>query len=677
MISNTSNSTAPTVGNSQNNVIDNSNQNNIGSFNNGSASTTTQNQISSKTPNISYQTSYDSLRSPNHSTLTKADEKSNLNNTKTQETQPEGKNSKISFPEIPLPLSKGGDENTLLTNAKSVLLLNPYFTNYDTIVSMGLVFKYLKGKGKEVHLLTYEKPNSIYSEVLSKFGIKEEDILYKLTPIAYTITLHDANDDIEVDFEKVDFNLTFKLYPKIHEIDFSKIRFGKEGALYDLLITFNTPEFNDVGVELANKIEHQYKRYDTLAIGNIVSEKQDQRYTHSKTKKISKEHYSLARFTQIYLEEKGYSLEHYEKKEVLNAIISNSRGISYLQKYLSDESLKKLTEENNINISEQYRKYYYIQDEKDKNLLKSALFNVKVDESKKVIYSFVTNEQLESNSLTEKDLKDLTHIPFNIPSKFRYAVFGYKYQSKIKMIVEGNDGAENYDFFSKYGGYGGKYSGMFIGDSNLSLEQNMSKLLEILPKFEEQNITSTLKSSPPSSNISNKAPTNSQLENDNNQTSHSENLPQENEPLNNLSPKVSDNQSTTKTDVNKSQGSASSYVGEYSDLSTKQELAQDLNNNSLQNSPLTNSSESVPLNNNSYGNNIPNDTKRDPKLNNFYDFAKNKTTNPSNVIEYKYPPFSKVEDDKYTLDENAEPMKSPANGRTSFDTTNPPFDKAF
>lgn len=517
-----------------------------------------------------------------------------------------------------------------ISAGESFLLILPYYINYDIATSAGIIYKFFKDKSKKVDILAYEQPNDTYLECLKEFSVNPDNILYSLKPIAYTITIKDAKDDINVEWEKNNDELTFKLIPKIKEINFSNIRFGKQGSLYDRVITFNSPNFTDINKELYEKHQNQLDKYRVLTLGNIAGS-----YSYAKGRFTDENIYSLSYFLKKHLAGKEqYELDDKYANNIALSVVFNSRGFNYLQKYLSDTDFRKFTDDKKVSLSKLYRSAYYEKTDKENKLLEAVIKNVAINTSKKTIYSFISPEQISQGGFTEKDLKNFTHIPFNIPSKFRYAVLGYKYQDKIRIFVESNDGEELYSFINKNGGYGGKYSGMFVMEGNLT--DQVKKVIDLLPEYSEpqdekgQNLTyNEDKSQDSKPNDSSTHPIGS-----------------DSRPASSASSGITsatENKTNTQNTSSSNQPSSNSLL--YKD------------NKSLTNAP-------------SQDNNNGKHDKSDQKQ------TENITPKQTQMqSQYSTPPFKQAND--YTVDANAEAMKKPTQGRSTFDQYNPPFNRAY
>lgn len=371
------------------------------------------------------------------------------------------------------PLAEQGNPKGALEKAKKVLIVLPNFLNHDASTSIGLIYKTLKDNlKKEVDLAASKKPGQTQMQVLKDFGIDEKAILTELKPISYTISLRDAKDDIGVEWKKDKDILNFILTPKVIDIDFTKVSFGKQGSRYDLVITFNTPQLEDLG-EIYSKHKTLFQKYNFLTIGNIEGQ-----YSYSKNKVVNKDAYALCMQTHELANTFGFKPNNQQNNRISQGVIYNSRGFNYLQKYLTDAKFAEITKSNSIDLSKVYKEAYYAKNPNEHKLLQTLLKNIKTNQEKGIIYSHLSASDISQSGANPNTLSEMTHVPFNIPSKFRYAVLAFENNGKVTVMVEENTNQSIYPTIKSLEGTGSKYFGVtnLQGDLQGVLNRVISKL---------------------------------------------------------------------------------------------------------------------------------------------------------------------------------------------------------
>lgn len=325
------------------------------------------------------------------------------------------------------------DFKTQIESASRILIILPHTLNSDSCATAGLLHRYLKNKQqKEVDIASSRKVPARFIDLLSKGGIDPEKILSDIKPVSYVIKVDDAKENINVEWKKVGEEIDVILTPQTQEIDFSKVRFAKEGGIYDLVITINSQKLEDLG-RIYSDQKNIIEKFNIAAVSKF-----DLKDSYAKATLTDENYSTSSEILFKAFEDLDYSPEKIDAEIAAEGIIGSTFGLHQVSKAKSFGVVAELANKHDVNFSDITTKYFYAFGKDDVKLRERILKNVRFDDSRKTVYSTLSAADFSALGLTPKMLDGCDYLPFNICKDYEYAFLVYEDAGKSYGLIHSN-----------------------------------------------------------------------------------------------------------------------------------------------------------------------------------------------------------------------------------------------
>jgi hypothetical protein len=299
-------------------------------------------------------------------------------------------------------------------SSTNVLLVLPYLVDPDSIATASLLYRFLVSKGKKVDVAAEKVPVTIFNNIFSLAGIDVNKILHEISPIRYVISVSNVSDKTSVDWERRDNQLYIKLTPDIGIVDFESINYSREGGIYDLVITVNVDRLSDLG-EVYTSISKKFEEYEIVSVGGnldvegrvIVSLFQGQ--------------WMSTELLYNYANDLDLEIDQVNATIILHGIIGQTHG---LQKVYSNNTFAIVTDIANkyqLDLSTIIKQYFASVGIDNVRVQEKILNNLKFDESRKTVYSYLTNRDLAQLGISFSNFDYNYYLPFSVDGRDYYS----------------------------------------------------------------------------------------------------------------------------------------------------------------------------------------------------------------------------------------------------------------
>ncbi len=299
-------------------------------------------------------------------------------------------------------------------NSTNVLLVLPYLVDPDSIATASLLYRFLVSKGKKVDIAAEKVPVTIFNNIFSLAGIEATKILNKISPIRYVISVSNVSDKTSIDWERRADQLDIKLTPDAGIVDFESITYSREGGIYDLVITINVGRLSDLG-EIYTSIPKKFEEYEIVSIGGnlnlegraIVSLSQDQ--------------WMSTELLYSYADDLNFEIDQTNATVMLHGIVGQTHG---LQKVYSNNTFAIVTDIANryqIDLPAIIKQYFASINVDSVRVEEKILNNMKFDESRKTVYSYLTNRDLAQLGISYNNFDYNYYLPFGVDGRYYYS----------------------------------------------------------------------------------------------------------------------------------------------------------------------------------------------------------------------------------------------------------------
>lgn len=363
---------------------------------------------------------------------------------------------------------------SLIEASQNILLVFPYVINSDACASVALMHKYLSQKNKKLTVGASRNIPIRFHSILNSCGINPANIIKEVKPVSYVVSVNDTKDSVDVTWEKKDDKIKFVLTPENQEIDFSKISFAKEGGVYDLVITFNSNRLDDLG-NIYKQNRNQFSKYDIASL-NFQSTSTN---NFAKVTVDDKGLSTLSELTYELLKKVGYTLENSDAEILAEGLLGSTYGLHQAVDSRIYKVISELIEKHDIDPASINSKYFYSLTKKDLKLREKLLQNVKFNDSKKVIYSTLSEIEFKDLGLNPNDLDGMDYLPFNVCKGYDIAFFAYEYKNKSTVLIHSNNLDKDLtSILKKVSGYGNKLYGiiLFSGNIDSSIQKTLNAI---------------------------------------------------------------------------------------------------------------------------------------------------------------------------------------------------------
>ncbi len=299
-------------------------------------------------------------------------------------------------------------------NSTNVLVVLPYLVDPDSIATASLLYRFLVSKGKKVDIAAEKVSVSIFNDIFSLAGIEVEKILREISPIRYVISVSNVSDKTSIDWQRRDGKLDIKLTPDIGIVDFESITYSREGGIYDLVITVNVDRLSDLGA-VYTSIPKKFEEYDIVSIGGNLNI--DGRATVS----LYQDQLMSVEFLYQYANDLDVEIDQVSATIILHGIIGQTHG---LQKVYHNNTFAIVTDLANryqVDLSTIIKQYFASVSIDNVRVQEKILNNLKFDESRKTVYSYLTNRDLAQLGISYNNFDYNYYLPFSADGKGYYS----------------------------------------------------------------------------------------------------------------------------------------------------------------------------------------------------------------------------------------------------------------
>lgn len=302
-----------------------------------------------------------------------------------------------------------------LTKSNNILIILPEILDLTTVCTIGLIYYLLSSRNIKIDIAYSGKHNinPKYSEVLELVGIDKSKIISKIDPVFYNIIVPDITD-VNLNWFINDGNLNIRLVSEKKPVDFNLINFNKSGGLYDLVLLINANRLKDIGA-LYSDHPDRLSKFDIISIGGELKNYYGYNITFLSTNQNS----DVFTYLVKNVIENGIPLnENIPKVCVI--------GLAWLLFYMKTEDLDAMNllinicSSYNITYKDLISKYIFDPDSLNIRLREIVLKNVKLDTSKKLAYSVISQNDLSNLGINSGSVDFLMHLNLNLDLRYEF-----------------------------------------------------------------------------------------------------------------------------------------------------------------------------------------------------------------------------------------------------------------
>lgn len=308
-----------------------------------------------------------------------------------------------------------------ITSASNILILLPYLIDYDAISSTALLANLVnKNSDKKVSIASSQTISDEFVEILKKVGVENSQILKTIDPISYVITVADIQDKVNVSWNRNNGNLDLVLVPEKGEVDFSKITNSRQGGTYDLVLVINTAKANHLG-QIYTRHQGLFGNYNLVSIGK------DFELEDESVSSITAENYSSTSelIFDNYLDLDG-EIDENIAEIAAYGLIGRTDGLQRIKSSKTFEILSTLATKYNLNLGKIFQTFNSKLSKSDLLIEERVIRNLKVDESRKVIYSSLATTDFNALNFNPDNFDGSKFIPKNVKGDYEYAFIAYE-----------------------------------------------------------------------------------------------------------------------------------------------------------------------------------------------------------------------------------------------------------
>jgi hypothetical protein len=322
----------------------------------------------------------------------------------------------------------------LMSDSKNILLIFPQIINSDICASISLIYKILTTKyDKKVEIVSPRAIPARFHDILTKSGIKIENIQAKIEPVTYLIDIKDANkDDVSVDFEKSDKKLQIRLTTQVTDLDLKKISVSTTGGLYDLAISFNVHKLEDLGnIYTDNQVS--FNKFEMIAISTRPHPS-----NYAKLSIFDGNYTTTSEVVFKLAKELEYNLTNADATIIAEGILGSTFGLHHANKKSTFKVVSELINKYKVDFAGINTKYFYSFSKEELKLKERLLAKVKYDDTKSAIYSTLSKSDFVQTSTNPSDLDGMDYLPFNIVKGYDIAFIAYEVEDKTYILAHSN-----------------------------------------------------------------------------------------------------------------------------------------------------------------------------------------------------------------------------------------------
>lgn len=308
-----------------------------------------------------------------------------------------------------------------ITSASNILLILPYLIDYDAVATASLLVKLIqRGSDKRVSIASSQSLLQEYLEILKKVDIDSNKVLKSIEPISYVISVADIQDKVNVSWNRNNNDLDLVLIPEKGEVDFSKVNFSRQGGTYDLVIVINAAKLPHLG-QIYERNRGLFESYNLISIGKSLETESGNKKSilpldYSSTSELIFDNYS----------ELGGEVDEVIAEITAYGLIGRTDGLQRTKSTKTFQILSDLAGKYNIDISKLFQEFNSKLAKSDLNLEERIIRNLKVDDSRKTIYSSLSLADFNALNFKPENFDASKFIPKNIKGNYNYAFLAYE-----------------------------------------------------------------------------------------------------------------------------------------------------------------------------------------------------------------------------------------------------------
>lgn len=312
------------------------------------------------------------------------------------------------------------DLRNQLDNASNVLIVLPYLIDTDAISTAAMLHYLLATKDKRVTIASTNQISAEYLEILKKANIEKTSTVHDIEPISYVVTVGGVEGKVNVSWNRNNDNVDLILVPEKGEIDFSKVTNSRQGGTYDLVLVLNSIRGEHLGRVYTDHIG-LFEGYNVVSIGRsfVLSEEEKPSWQ-------PEGYSSTCEMIFDNFEELGGTLDQNIAEITAWGMIGKTEGLQVTKSPKTFDILSILSNRFNVDLNKIFRDYYA-------NFSKDELFvgervirNIKVDESRKTIYSVMTTADFNGLNYNPNSFDPVKYLTTNVKGNYKYSFIAFE-----------------------------------------------------------------------------------------------------------------------------------------------------------------------------------------------------------------------------------------------------------
>lgn len=365
---------------------------------------------------------------------------------------------------------------SIIANASKILLVAPQYANADSCASIAVLYKILTQRlSKEVDVASSTTIPRRFHDLLQKGGVHPNEILHDVEPISYVITVPEVlTDTVDVQWHKKDVDLNIVLTPEGKEIDFKKIHFSRQGGTYDVVMTVNIAELDELG-EIYKKSSKRYQNFEIVTYDFRLRTVQQ-----AKLSLVDREASTTIEVVKKVIEGLEIELDKELSEIIVEGVVASGALQGRSRNALTTlKNTTKLAEKHDISISSISTKYFNSYSKEELRLFERMYRNLSFDETRSVVYSYVTADDFIQTGTNPEHIRGLVQLPYNLTKNLNFAFLLYQVEESFEVILQSNaPSADLKPVLGRLQGYGDRYSGIASLDG--TVEDSIKTILNAI-----------------------------------------------------------------------------------------------------------------------------------------------------------------------------------------------------
>lgn len=318
--------------------------------------------------------------------------------------------------------------DTAFDKASKILVISNNILTLEKAYALVSLNKALQSNGKEVDVLLLKTPSGKLQAYLDRYDFT---YITEVKPRFYELWVNYGKAGIEkvtYDIDERDEKLKFQITPGEGKFSFDDVEFREGGSEYDFTITFGVKEFKKLG-KLYEDNEYLFKKNFVLSFVKDRKEIGDRCINLERDDAYSEAVYNFLKASNIELEKDIVEM-------LLNGTINHRKVLEGNADKGSWEVISSMAS-SGADVNKVVEDVYYSKSEAEVKLQIKLSQNVQMRD--RVIWSYVSQEELNEVGIKDGRFDVTGRIPFNISKDFDFAVAMYQISNeKVRCIIESN-----------------------------------------------------------------------------------------------------------------------------------------------------------------------------------------------------------------------------------------------